>query len=88
MDSADVAEFLGVTTQTVRRLITEKGLPAYRITHRFRFVRAEVEQWARVRMANAGVDPYRAAVRRLVDEAPQITPAQADRIRAVLTGGQ
>ena len=33
------------------------------------------------------LDPYRAAIKRLVDEAPPLTADQAARLRAVLSGG-
>ena len=41
----EVAKFLGMSKNTVYRLVKEEGLPAIRLVNRFRFRRTEVEQW-------------------------------------------
>lgn len=41
----DVAELLNVSETTVRRWINAGVIPAYRLNHRFRFSRTEIESW-------------------------------------------
>lgn len=47
-----IADYLNVHKQTVRRLIREQGLPHHRTTMpngRYRFDQAEVDEWFRTR---------------------------------------
>lgn len=41
----DVAELLSISETTVRRWLTDRKIPAYRINHQFRFSRTEIEDW-------------------------------------------
>jgi nitrogen PTS system EIIA component len=41
----DVAELLNVSEVTIRRLLTEGKIPAYRIKHQYRFNREEIQEW-------------------------------------------
>lgn len=94
LTTAEIANYLGVHPETVRLYIKTQGLPAHRLQRKWRFVRAEVDAWLEERRSDRPTPPstpeddYRAAVRRLVDQAPPLTAAQADRIAAVLRGGR
>lgn len=91
LNTAEVSErfFGGLSTQTIRKFVAEDGLPAHRVVRRLYFDPAEVDAWIRARNGQTGAssDPYRAAIKRLVDEAPPLTAEQAAKIRAVLIGG-
>jgi excisionase family DNA binding protein len=45
MTLREVAEYLHLSTMSVRRAIEKKGLPAYRVGGLWRFNRLEVEAW-------------------------------------------
>ncbi|AFA74208.1 hypothetical protein GPOL_c31930 [Gordonia polyisoprenivorans VH2] len=64
-------------------------MPAQRFGRFYRFDLDEVREWLRRNPMQPGVaaDDYRAGIKRLVDSAPPLTAEQADRIRAILTGG-
>ncbi|OKH80876.1 hypothetical protein EB75_18885 [Mycobacterium sp. ST-F2] len=87
----EIARNLRRSTQTIRRFVAHDGLPVHRVNRRLYFDPAEVDAWLRDRAeASAPTpegDPYREHIKRLVDQAPPLTAEQADRIRAVLTGG-
>ncbi len=80
---SQLADRTGVDRKHFPRLI-KAGLPAYRLDAKtFTFIEDEATAW----LAEHGyhVDPYRAAIRRLIDDAPPLTSDQAARIRAVLS---
>lgn len=92
LNTAEVSErfFGGLSAQTIRKFVAEDGLPAHRVVRRLYFDPVEVDAWVRARDGQRGTppaDPYREHIKRLVDAAPPLTAEQADRIRAVLTGG-
>lgn len=41
----DVAKLLNVSETTIRRWLTEGKIPAYRLSHQYRFSRTEIEAW-------------------------------------------
>jgi len=41
----DVAKLLNVSETTIRRWLAEEKIPAYRISHEYRFSRIEIEDW-------------------------------------------
>lgn len=85
----EIKHQLGYTqAKSVIRLVKEQGLPAHRVGRRYLFDPAEVESWLRSRSGQPEppADPYRAAIKKLVDEAPPLTAEQAGKIRAVLGG--
>lgn len=43
--TGEVAAMLGVSAQTVRKLVAGNLIPGYRIGRTHRFVRAEVQSW-------------------------------------------
>lgn len=94
LNTAEVSErfFGGLSTQTIRKFVAEEGLPAHRVVRRLYFDPAEVDAWIRARNIQAAQlrptgDAYREHIKRLVDDAPALTAEQAERIRAVLMGG-
>lgn len=97
LNTAEVSErFFGkLSTQTIRHYVAHEGLPAHRVMRRLYFDPVEVEAWIRARStrvadddtARPATDDHRAAIKRLVDAAPTLTAAQAERIRALLSGG-
>lgn len=79
--AADLAARWNVTQKTIRERANEHGMPVYRIGRAMRFDLAECETWLREHSSTAPADGgYRAAVRRLVDQAPELSAEQADRI--------
>lgn len=71
--------------KTIRRYVHEQGMPAHRVGRVFRFDPDEVDAWLRARAtAPDQDDDYRAKIKHLVDQAPPITPEQADRIASIL----
>lgn len=77
-------EKFGVARSAIPRLV-EKGLPAFKLDKtRWVFPLDECESW--LREHGYLVDPYRAAIKKLVDDAPPLTAEQAAKIRAVLRG--
>ena len=50
----ELASYLKVNPRTVYRLLADRGLPAFRVGHSWRFRRSEVDEWAR-----AGGSPER-----------------------------
>ncbi len=86
-DEVRTAFLGGVSAQTVRNYIAKRGLPVHRVGRRHLFDPAEVDAWLRDRDSQAAGADHRAAIKRLVDAAPELTTEQAERIRAVLTGG-
>ncbi|KWX25634.1 hypothetical protein AFM11_05255 [Mycolicibacterium wolinskyi] len=87
LTTADLAERLRRSEQTIRYWVAHEGLPAHRMTRRLYFDPAEVDAWLLARRDGAAPDDHRAAIRALVDAAPELTDDQAAKIRAVLTGG-
>lgn len=97
--TAATSAHTGLADSTIRRLVRE-GLPCVRVGSKLYFDLARVDAWldARADAASAAataagatrpdptVDAYRAAIKRLVDDAPPLTADQAARIRAVLGG--
>ena len=92
LNTAALARQLGVAEKTIRRQTRENGLPAHRVGRVFRYDPDEVARWLRERDVrldeSRAEDDYRAAVRRLVDQAPELSAEQADRISSILSGGQ
>lgn len=83
----DLAHKLRRSHQTIRRFVRE-GMPVHRLNRRLYFDPAEVEAWLWDRGGKQSpANDHRAAIKRLVDAAPALTDEQAERIRAVLTGG-
>jgi len=41
----DVADLLGVSESTIRRMVSEGIIPAYKIDHQYRFSRIEIQDW-------------------------------------------
>jgi len=41
----DVADLLNVSEKTIRRWVTDRKIPAYRINQQYRFSRTEIENW-------------------------------------------
>lgn len=84
LSASQLCDKTGVARNILPRLVRE-GLPAYRLDRKtFVFIEDEAVAWL-VKHGHI-VDPYRAAIRKLVDEAPPLTPDQAAKIRAVLAG--
>lgn len=86
----EIAPKLGyATADSVLRLVRRQGLPAHRAGRRYLFDLNEVDAWLRTRGAESPTaTDHRAVIKRLVDTAPKLTAEQAERIRAVLTGGK
>lgn len=53
----DVAELLNVSETTIRRLLTDGKIPAYRINHQYRFNRNEIENWVMSRKLGGAKEP-------------------------------
>lgn len=89
LTTADLARRLRRSEQTIRIWVAQEGLPVHRVKRRLHFDPAEVDVWLRARDEASLTSPadHRAAIKRLVDAAPELTADQAQRIRAVLTGG-
>lgn len=91
LSTAEVSRrfFAGLSAQTIRKFVSQDGLPAHRVVRRLYFDPDEVDAWIRARGGQAGSppDPYREHIKKLVDAAPPLTAEQADRIRAVLSHG-
>lgn len=80
---SQLADRTGLDRKLIPRLVKE-GLPAYRLDAKtFTFIEDEATSW--LREHGHVVDPYRAAIRRLIDDAPPLTSEQVARIRAVLS---
>lgn len=43
----EIAEYLGISKDTVYAWITKKGMPAHRVGRFWKFQRAEVDAWVR-----------------------------------------
>lgn len=41
----DVSELLNISETTIRRWVSEGKIPAYRLSHQYRFSRTEIEDW-------------------------------------------
>ncbi|POX91026.1 hypothetical protein C3469_26330 [Mycobacterium kansasii] len=77
-------EKFGVARSAIPRLVSE-GLPAFKLDKmRWVFPLDECETW--LRGHGYLVDPYRTAIKKLVDAAPPLTAEQAAKIRAILGG--
>lgn len=89
LTTADLALRLRRSEQTIRLWVADAGLPAHRVKRRLHFDPAEVDAWLRARddASLTATTDHRATIKRLVDAAPELTADQAQRIRAVLTGG-
>lgn len=85
LTSGQLSRETGLPQSRIQELVPE-GLPAYQLDQR-RYVYDRDEAVAWLTEHGHLIDPYRAAIKRLVDQAPPLTADQAARIRAVLTGG-
>jgi len=45
MTSHEVADYVNCDPSTVFRLVKTEGLPAFRVARRWRFLRADIEEW-------------------------------------------
>lgn len=84
LTSGQLSKATGLPQSRIQELVPE-GLPAYQLDQRrYVYDRDEAVAW----LVEHGhlVDPYRAAIKALVDEAPPLTADQAAKIRAVLGG--
>ncbi|HQP39430.1 MAG TPA: helix-turn-helix domain-containing protein [Polyangiaceae bacterium] len=52
----EIAEYLGVSEDTVYTWINAKGMPAHRVGRLWKFKRDEVDEWARSGGATQGND--------------------------------
>jgi hypothetical protein len=86
LTTAELRKNLRRSPQTIRLFVAD-GMPVHRVNRRLYFDPTEVEGWLRARNSRSGADDHRATIERLVDTAPELTAEQAERIRAVLTGG-
>ena len=84
--SGQLSKLTGISQSRIQHLAKTEGLPAYRLDERrYVFDSDEAEAW--LREHGHLVDPYRAAIERLIDAAaPPLTAEQAQRIRSVLSG--
>lgn len=87
--TATAAKHTGLPKSRMRALIRQ-GMPCVRVGTKLYFDLAEVDSWIdknlRTITAPTEQDAHRSAIKALVDGAPEITPEQAARIRAVLGG--
>lgn len=84
LTSGQLGREINLPQSRIQELVAE-GLPAYQLDQRrYVFDRDEAVAW----LVEHGhlVDKYRAAIKRLVDDAPPLTAEQAAKIRAVLGG--
>jgi hypothetical protein len=84
LTSGQLSKETGLPQGRIQELVAE-GLPAYQLDQR-RYVYDRDEAIAWLTEHGHLIDPYRAAIKRLVDAAPPLTAEQADRIKAVLGG--
>ncbi|WP_445168762.1 hypothetical protein ACTXG7_05215 [Mycolicibacterium sp. Dal123E01] len=84
LTSGQLAKATGLAQSRIQELVPE-GLPAYALDQR-RYVYDQAEAVAWLVEHGHLVDPYRAAIKALVDDAPPLTADQAARIKAVLVG--
>lgn len=73
----DLSEMLGVSEKTVYRWLTERKLPAYRMSGQYRFNRAEVLAWATANKLNVSVGALQEA-----EDSGQPVPTLADALQA------
>lgn len=52
LSADDIAEYLGVTKDTIYAWISEKGMPAHKVGRLWKFQASEVDDW--VRKGDAG----------------------------------
>jgi phage terminase Nu1 subunit (DNA packaging protein) len=83
--SGKLSKITGLPQQKIQNLVAE-GLPTYALDQR-RYVFNADEAVAWLTEHGHLIDPYREHIKKLVDAAPPLTAEQADRIRAVLSGG-
>lgn len=57
LSADDIAEHLGVTTDTVYSWITAKRMPAHRVGRLWKFQVSEVDEWVRSGGASAPASP-------------------------------
>lgn len=84
LTSGQLGREINLPQSRIQELVSE-GLPAYQLDQRrYVYDRDEAVAW----LVEHGhlVDPYRAAIKALVDEAPPLTADQAAKIRSVLGG--
>ena len=43
----EICEHLGITRDTVKKLVRERGLPAYQLDRKWLFKKSEVDEWMR-----------------------------------------
>jgi len=43
----EIAEYLGVTRETIYAWLSKKGLPGHRVGRLWKFKRAEIDEWVR-----------------------------------------
>ena len=84
LTSGQLSRATGLPRSRIQELVPE-GLPAYQLDQR-RYVYDRDESVAWLVKHGHLIDPYRAAIKALVDDAPPPTAEQAARIRAVLGG--
>jgi hypothetical protein len=86
LTSGQLSKATGVAQSRIQELVPE-GLPAYQLDQRrYVFERDEAIAWL-IKHGHL-IDPYRAAIKQLVDEAPPLTGDQAAKIKAVLDGAK
>ncbi len=52
----EVAEYLGVSKDTVYAWVTAKGMPGYKVGRFWKFKPAEIDDWIRLNPANSLVE--------------------------------
>ena len=85
LTSGQLSKATGLPQGLIQELVPQ-GLPAYQLDQR-RYVYDFDEAVVWLTERGHLIDQYRAAIKKLVDEAPPLTADQAARIRAVLIGG-
>ena len=55
----EIAEYLGVTRDTIYTWVADKGLPGHKVGRLWKFKRDEVDGW--VRAGGASTPPFRSA---------------------------
>ncbi len=86
LTSGQLSRETGLPQSRIQELVPE-GLPAYQLDQR-RYVYDRDEAIAWLTKHGHLIDAYRAAIKRLVDEAPPLTGDQAAKIKAVLGGAK
>ena len=82
MTADEVAEWLGLSVETIYRKARSGELPALRIGRRWRFLRGALEQWASGEEERPGVHEPRRILSR--DELPKFAVHSAGRMTGTL----